>query len=204
MIMKTFAYVDGFNLYGGLMDKRYKIPDDNSEFPLRKYLWLHLHDFISSFLPKEYWLAQIKYFTAPIKRNPKKQERQQAFLKALSTLDNLSVILGKHISIGRKYSEKQTDVLMALHMYSDALNEDHKAIVLVSGDSDQVPTIDWIKSLDKGIEIHVVFPPYRVSKDLRSMADFHYRTKWKRLRKYQFPDPVVGKDFKVYKPLDWT
>jgi uncharacterized LabA/DUF88 family protein len=202
--MKTFAYVDGFNLYGGLMDKRYRVPGVSSQVPLRKYLWLKLDDFILSFLPKQYRLEQIKYFSAPIKGNPPKQYRQEAYLKALTTINNLSIILGKHILSGSRYSEKQTDVLMALHMYKDAQDSDHKALVLVSGDSDQVPTINWIRELNKGIEFHVIFPPFRVSKDLRGLADFHYRTKWRRLQKYQFTDPVIGQGFSVNKPKEWN
>jgi len=202
--VKTRVYIDGFNLYGGLMDKRYMIPGDTSVYPLRKYLWLKPDDFVHSFLPKNYSIEEIKYFTAPIKGNPAKQQRQEAYIKALKTIGNLKVILGKHIPIGNKYSEKQTDVLMALHMFTDAQVANHQAIVLVSGDSDQVPTIRWIKDLNKGIKIHVVFPPFRVSKDLLKLADHHYKIKWKRLRKFQFPDPVKGEGFEVSKPKEWV
>ena len=202
--MKAIAYIDGFNLYSGLMDKRYKIPGDPSSRPLRKYLWLKLDEFILSFLPKDHHLEEVKYFTAPIRGNPQKQYRQEAYLKALSTLDNLTVIQGKHIPIRSGFSEKQTDVLMALHMYSDALTKDHDALVLVTGDSDQVPTLKWIRTLGKGITLHVVFPPFRVSKDLITVADYTYRTKWKRLRQFQFSDPVIGDGFSVPKPIEWS
>jgi len=74
--MKVIAYIDGFNLYSGLMDKRYKIHGDPSSRPLRKFLWLKLDEFILSFLPKGYYLEEIKYFTAPIRGNPQKQHRQ--------------------------------------------------------------------------------------------------------------------------------
>lgn len=202
--MKTFAYIDGFNLYSGLMDKRYHIPGDPSNRPLRKYLWLKLDEFILSFLPKGHHLEEIKYFTTPIRGNPQKQYRQEAYLKALSTIENLTVIQGKHIPIGSRFSEKQTDVLMALHMYSDALEKDHSAVVLVTGDSDQVPTLKWIRELGKGIDLHVVFPPFRVSKDLLTVADYTYRTKWKRLRQFQFSDPVIRTGFSVSKPVEWS
>jgi uncharacterized LabA/DUF88 family protein len=202
--MQVIAYIDGFNLYSGLMDKRYQIPGDLSPCPLRKYLWLKIDDFILSFLPRNIRLDQIKYFTAPIRGNPKKQYRQEAYIKALETLTNLNVIQGKHIPTSRGFSEKQTDVLMALHMYSDALMRDHNVLVLVSGDSDQVPTLKWIRDLDKGIELHVIFPPFRVSKDLITVADFTYRTKWKRLRQFQFPDLVVGVGYSVQKPPEWS
>lgn len=93
---------------------------------------------------------------------------------------------------------------MALHMYSDALEKDHSAVVLVTGDSDQVPTLKWIRELGKGIDLHVVFPPFRVSKDLFTVANYTYRTKWKRLRQFQFSDPVIGTGFSVSKPVEWS
>jgi uncharacterized LabA/DUF88 family protein len=88
------------------------------------------------------------------------------------------------------------------HKYSDALNEDHEEIVLVSGDSDQAPAVDWILSLNMGIEIHGIIPSYSVSKDLRRMANILYHTNWKRLHKCQNPNPAKGEDFKVYKLID--
>ena len=57
--MKAIAYIDGFNLYSGLMDKRYKIQGDPSSRPLRKYLWLKLDEFILSFLPKGHHLEEV-------------------------------------------------------------------------------------------------------------------------------------------------
>ena len=201
---KTIAYIDGFNLYMGLMDERYTIFGDNSEYPLRKYLWLKLDDFLSSYLPSDFELSQIKYFTAPVKGDESKYARQELYLNALSTIDNLTIYLGKHIQGGRKFSEKQTDVKMALHMYRDALDGNCQSMILLSGDSDQVPTIQWIKSLNTDIDIHIVFPPFRVSHDLRELADYHHKIKWKRLRKFQFPDPIISGDTVIYKPSEWS
>ena len=62
----------------------------------------------------------------------------------------------------------------------------------------------WIRKLGKGIDLHVVFPPFRVSKDLLTVADYTYRTKWKRLRQFQFSDPVIGTGFSVSKPVEWA
>jgi hypothetical protein len=52
--------------------------------------------------------------------------------------------------------EKKTDVNIAVHMLSDAIAQVADAIVLISGDSDQEPTIQWIHQLEGGPTIRNV------------------------------------------------
>jgi hypothetical protein len=102
LMRKIYAYVDGYNLYHGMMDQSYMIPGDSSPTPLRKYLWLNLHTFILSFFPQYYSLERIHYFTAPVRDNPDSYERQKKYWKALKSLPNLKIHLGKHIPAGHK------------------------------------------------------------------------------------------------------
>lgn len=201
---KIYSYVDGYNLYHGMMDKNNSIPDDKSEFPLRKYLWLNLYSFILSYFQKYYTLEKIHYFTAPVRDNPSSLRRQEIYLKALESIPHLEIHMGKHVISGGKYSEKQTDVKIALQMYIDAINEDVDCIVLVSADSDQVPTIKKIIELNKGIEIRAIFPPSRKSDDLRKIIRICHKTKYKRLRAHQFPNSVSTDKFTVNKPKEWS
>jgi len=114
--------------------------------PLRKYLWLNLNTFICFFLPKEYDLVKIHYFTATVRDKPESKKRQQIYWKALETIPNLERHLGKHISDGHGgYIEKQSDVNLALQMYCDILEGKTNSIVLVTGDSDQVPRLKGFK-----------------------------------------------------------
>jgi hypothetical protein len=68
---KLYAYIDGFNLYKGMMDLKNNMPDYKPPPPvLKKYLWLNLDKFISSYFSKDYSLNHIYYFTSPFRDNP--------------------------------------------------------------------------------------------------------------------------------------
>jgi len=81
--MRTYVYVDGFNLYyGALRGTPYK--------------WLNLPTLCTLLLPG-YQVEKMKYFTAHIQARPDDPDqptRQQVYLRALSTLPNLEIILG--------------------------------------------------------------------------------------------------------------
>jgi len=160
-----------------------------------------------SFLSNEYQLEKLYYFTAPIRGDADAQIRLQAYWKALDSLCCVEIQKGKHIRDGNQYIEKQTDIKMALQMYEDALFvKDLQAIILLCADSDQIPTLKRIESVNKGIEIHLVFPPSRFSNDLLASIKpaYCYRTREKRLRAYQFPDRVVTPLFTVTRPVEWV
>ena len=174
--------------------------------PFRKYLWLNLHTFIYSFLPKEYDLVKIHYFTATVRDNPDSKKRQQLYWKALETIPHLERHLGRQISDGHGgYVEKQSDVNLALQMYCDALEEKSQSLVLVSGDSDQVPTIKRIHNLTKGIEFFAIFPPYRFSQDIADIIPRTYKVREPSLRANQFPDTIkIDNIPDIIKPLEWS
>ena len=203
----AYAYVDGYNLYHGMMDLDYKIPGDPSITPLRKYLWLDLNAYAVSYLPRGFNLEKIHYFTAPIRDNPDLLIRQEIYWKAIESIPNLQIHRGKHIKKGDSYTEKQTDVKMALQMYDDAINIPNlKLLVLISADSDQVPTIEKIDRLNKGIEFLAIFPPCRRSDDLMKLIGQHkcHKTKYKRLQLCQFPDIISTPTYTVSRPIEWS
>jgi uncharacterized LabA/DUF88 family protein len=142
------------------------------------------------------------------KKNSAKAKRQEDYLKALkSTLIIDPPYFGDIRRAGAKHSEKKTDVEIALHMYDDALNNDNYTILLLSGDSDQGPTINWIRGLEKDIDIFLLFPPFRVSKELRSIADRDFTIKKRTAAGHQFPDIVEyeekGVKYQVRRPALW-
>jgi hypothetical protein len=204
---KTIAYVDGFNLYHGLLDRHNISSVPCSERSFRKYLWLNLPGFMGSFLSKEYHLEKLYYFTAPIRGDADAHGRQVTYWKALESHSCVKIQKGKYIRNGDTYSEKQTDIKMALQMYEDAIFvQDLKAMILLCADSDQIPTLERINLLNKGIEIHLVFPPSRFSDDLLNSVKItaRYKTKERRLKAYQFPDKIITPLFTVTKPAAWV
>ena len=71
--MDTFVYVDGFNFYYGAMKGT-------------TYKWLDFMALFGRILPPHYDILRIKYFTARVSGlpdDPRKPDRQDAFLKAL-------------------------------------------------------------------------------------------------------------------------
>lgn len=81
---KTYVYIDGFNFYYGcIRDSPYR--------------WLDLLKFAQSMLPKND-VVRVKYFTAIVKpsvKDPSKVDRQRTFLRALATIPEIEVFLGR-------------------------------------------------------------------------------------------------------------
>ena len=61
----------------------------------------------------------------------------------------------------REYEEKQTDVQIALRMYRDAVHENVGRLILITADSDQVPTVQAIRSAKPSAIVTLAAPPGR-------------------------------------------
>ena len=174
--LNTIVYIDGFNLYFSLKNTKYKWL--NIESLVKKVLDSSLHNII-----------KIKYFTAvSIKRNS--AQKQDVYLRALSTLENVDIILGRHKKRqvkGRlikynqelnreyvanetvkilKFEEKETDVNIASHIVYDSCKENISSIVLLSNDTDLKTPLEIVKyKLKKKV---VIITP---TKSLESLED---------------------------------
>jgi uncharacterized LabA/DUF88 family protein len=147
--MRTNVYVDGFNLYyGSLRGKPCK--------------WLDLAALCRNVLAKHHVVNRIRYFTAltkPTPRDPDQHVRQQAYIRALRTIPNLTVHLGSFQSNVSKRplasggglveiidaKEKGSDVYLASYLLLDGFNKDYEAAVVVSNDSDLTEPIRLVR-----------------------------------------------------------
>jgi uncharacterized LabA/DUF88 family protein len=209
---RTIVYIDGFNLYFGLVEQGW-----------RRYLWLDLSKFATAILSGRQRLVKIKYFTSRISGPPEKQERQNAYLKAIKTLDDVQVIEGRYQSdrvVCRHCNvqiecpkcrvrwfannEKMTDVNIAVQMMSDSYRNQTDELLLVTGDADQRPAIERVGALF-GKPVHVCFPPKRKSYDLEKAATSCFWAPEEAYRKSQFPVVVdIPGGFTVTKPSTWN
>lgn len=183
--------------------------------------WLNLEK-LFHMLRKDDNIIDIKYFTALI-TGPKK-DNQEKYLLALETLPTVTTILGrfKMTSVRctnslcdftgdrhfNKPEEKRTDVNIAIHMVSDALQNKCDRIILVSGDSDLVPALNMIKLNFPEKEIIVYIPARNAVRgaavELRSSADKDKTLPNNLLSKSQLPNPVInGAGIKIEKPENW-
>ena len=213
--LRVIAYVDGFNLYFGLKDSKYK-----------RFYWLNLQDMVLKLLRKYQKLVLTKYFTARISGPEKgdssrlardleaKRCRQGTFLEALETLDEFVIFYGHYLReklnchecghIWNDHEEKMTDVNIATEMLSDAFENKFDTALLISADSDLVPTVNAIKRLFPEKQIITYFPPGRFSAQLKNVADQQFTIGRRTLAKSQFPDQVVKADGYVLKrPEQW-
>lgn len=226
--MHTHIYIDGFNLYYGLLRGT-------------PYKWIDLEKMCDQLLPKNK-VEKIYYFTAKVDARPEDPDqplRQQAFLNALATLPRVEIHLGNFMSsvvrqpvvdcdpmTGRtlringkpvlkrdadgnavlervlKSEEKGSDVNLAAYLLRDAYKKACDCAVIISNDSDLLTPIRMAKS-DCGLVIGLVPPRPKGSIELKSLADFKIDPRIHILASSQFPETVLTPAGTVTKPADW-
>jgi len=146
--------------------------------------WIDLVKLFEQFIGPEDTLEKVIYFTAsPL--NKEKSSRQSAFLNANKLIngDRFEVVRGKylektikcpncHYTIIRP-EEKKTDVNISIRMIADCVQNKTDVVVLVSGDSDLVPPIEFIQHNYPAKKIRVYFPPSISSANMQSNMRAH-------------------------------
>ena len=82
---KTLVYIDGYNLYYGLL----------KGLPASK--WLDLRTLVASMFKEEHEIVSIKYFTARVRTYPydiAAEERQKIYLQALAASGGVEIVEG--------------------------------------------------------------------------------------------------------------
>lgn len=144
---KLISFVDGFNLYYGLLR-------DNPDFK-----WLDLNKLIRMLFP-HYENCGVKYFSAKVTDDHKKAERQESYWKALEN-SGVKIIPGRlefrerecgvkecdfRVKKHRIPVEKMTDVNMALHITNDVKAKKPDAVCIISGDTDLIPALNMVRA----------------------------------------------------------
>jgi hypothetical protein len=200
---KAVVYIDGFNLYFGLIARGW-----------RKYLWLDLKKFAQSLLLPDQRLTQTKYFTSRISKPVSKQRRQAIFLDALGTLSDFSIYYGRYQAQIRTCescgfntlisNEKKTDVNVATELLIDAFQDRFDTAMIVTADADLTGPIVAIRKLFPEKPVLVAFPPERYSFELSNVASGAYQVGEEKFRTNLFPDKVVTKSgYVLQRPEAW-
>lgn len=208
---RSIVYVDGLNFYYGAVKGT-------------PHKWLNLEHYFTLIRQADDIIA-IKYFTAQIVGPTR--VNQEAFLGALSTLPHMQIFLGrfktKHIKcevqachlmpvesrMFDKPEEKRTDVNIAVTMIDDAYQDRCDQFVLVSGDSDLVPSVRMIRERFQDKKIIVYIPAARDTMrsgayELRSAAHVARSIPLNLLPRAQFPAQVPnGTGGFFNKPANW-
>lgn len=200
---RVAVYIDGYNLYFGLCDSGW-----------RKYLWLDLPALGAGLLKPGQRIVAVKYFTARVGSPEASVRRQGKYLDAVAARGGIEIVEGNFIynqdscdgchRTWQRREEKQTDVNIAVRMLCDAQDDLYDVAILISGDSDQVPAVNEIRTRHPDRKVIVASPPKRVSKDLNKSAAAWFVLGERNFARAQLPDCVQGKNgYALYRPAEW-
>jgi uncharacterized LabA/DUF88 family protein len=180
--------VDGFNLYHAL--------DQNPQY--RKYKWISLLRLAQCYVRTTDTIVSVNYFTAYATWNPLKVGRHKLFV-SIQEHEGVNVVLGefkrkdKHCQLCRKsymsYEEKQTDVNIALNLFTQAILNEFDHAIIISGDTDLLPAVRSVQSIFPSKQIGVVIPIGRSSEHFKKTANFHHKMKEAHLKSSLLNDP---------------
>ena len=202
---KVIVYVDGFNFYYGLKgDPKWK-----------RYYWLDIVKFFEKFMKPDQELIKVKYFSAR-PDNQEKNARQYAFFQANMENSRFQLILGKYLkkkitcfncgNIINTYEEKESDVRIATQIVSDSYEKNCDIAIVVSADSDMIPSVELAKQA--GQKVFIYFLPNHYSSNLAALANGHpiQLSKYEsRFRQSLLPDVVhlKEKNYDLSIPEKW-
>ena len=207
--MRTFVYVDGFNLYYGALKGT-------------SWKWLDLVVLFQKVLRQHHEILAIKYFTARVSATPADQFkplRQDVYLHALTNYrpqvelhfghflsHTVRAPLAQPVRDQRtaeviRTEEKGSDVNLAVHLLNDGWLDAYDCAVVVSNDSDVAEAMRLVRE-QRRKRIGLVTPGTgRPSHQLKKYADFARHIRPNALSLSQLPNPIPGTKFR--KPAAW-
>jgi uncharacterized LabA/DUF88 family protein len=206
--MRTYIYVDGFNLY-------------NRALKNTPHKWLDLKKLCEIELASYNQIEVIKYFTSPVKArtDPDQYIRQHTYLRALDTLGIVQVYYGKFLSKAIRRppvspppafvdvmstQEKGSDVNLASHLLYDGFRNAFEVAVVISNDTDLREPIR-LAVQEMGKVVGVMLPEPAASGGLTSVASFVRNITRARLAASQFPGVLYSRKGKpIRKPPIWS
>lgn len=216
--MRTFVYVDGFNLYYRALKGT-------------KHKWLDLLKLSELTLPAGAQVERINYYTARVsgKRDPDMPRRQQIYFSALKTLPCVKIHLGKFLvhevmmrfsdplefsppivtppdplpRFGKviKTEEKGSDVSLGAHLVRDAFLGAFEQAAIVTNDSDLAEPLRIVVE-EVGLPVILLATDKRPVESLARLAS-DVRHIDSVLAKAHFPDPVASSRGDIFKPAGW-
>lgn len=214
---KTIVYIDGFNLFYGLLQHK----------PNR---WLDLSKFANLLVGPQYEIVAVKYFTSKSRSYPidhQSELNQHYYWQALSTLPNVKIIEGfyqkskrlmpfykepckscpqvpNHLASVVKLEEKRSDVNIATELLMDAVTGAADAFTLITGDSDLAAPVQAVRyRLKKPI---AVFNPHVATcMELKRFASFYKNIDEDIPAQCQLPYNItLPAGMTIHAPSGWT
>jgi hypothetical protein len=213
-VRRVRVYVDGFNLYYGLLRKRPNLK------------WLNLRKVARMLFPRDQ-VDYVGYFTAAVDADYASPSatnlRQQTYWDALRTL-GVDIVQGRlerrekecrahqctHVG-ARTFSapvEKMTDVNIALRMVLDAQQHKPDAVCVISGDTDLLPAMRWLRENAQCMR-RAYIPCSEQDLGFRRVDDFGKNGWWTQrlkdevLQNCLLPDVIGEEPQPIRRPSSW-
>lgn len=218
--MRTVVYIDGYNLYYGLLRKT-------------TLKWLDLFAlFRDHVLDPEAELIQVRYYTAPVLGrmcdSPESPQRQRRYLQALRKMypEQIAIIEGKILATTPfqrlvkpiaeapdlqmvqvyDFNEKKTDVNLAADLIAGAWTGAYDQAVVCSNDTDLEAALATVRQYHPSIRLGVVAPipgddHRRISTDLSRHAHWSKPLSPVHLKNAQLPERIPHSA--LHKPDTW-
>ena len=203
-VQRVIAYIDGFNLYHGLIQAQ-----------LGSSRWLDLGAMSQSLLESNQQLELVRYFTTRVRDQPDKEKRQSTYIDALQARGGIEIDFGFFLkkrdvecrNCGHNwpnYEEKRTDVNIAVRLLDDAYDDRFDIALVISGDGDLVAAVESVRTRFPNKRLLVAFPPKRRSSDLGRAAHASFGILNRKIRGNRLPDPVVtAEGIELRAPVGW-
>ena len=207
--IRACVYIDGFNLYYRALRGT----------PFR---WLDIRKLAEMLLPR-YQIVQVRYITAIVVNRPSdptQAQRQQAYLRALQTVPDLTIHYGHFMAKTKRRplartpktgprmvgvldtEEKGSDVNLASYLLLDGFDDEYETAVVISNDSDLELPVRMARTR-LGKQVGVFDPSRRRSFQLHSAASWYRPLRRGPLSVSQFPDTLCDVNGPFTKPAGW-
>lgn len=218
--MKTIVYVDGYNLYYGLLRRS-------------AVKWLDLYRlFQENALGHDADVVEVRYYTAPVlgrmSDDPESSQRQRTYLQALRKMppNRVTIIEGKilaqtpvlrlvnplpdcpsltYVKV-HDFTEKKTDVNLAADLITGAWTGAYEQAVICSNDTDLEGALRAVKENRPAVRLGLVAPipsndSRKIAADLKQYADWSKILSSVHLEHSQLPDKIPGTALR--RPESW-
>lgn len=203
-VIRGAVYIDGFNLYHPLCDL-----GDN------RLKWLNLWSLSERILQdRQHSLVSVKYCTAFQKRDIEQLTRHKRYIAALEAV-GVETVHGHYLHADSKpcghcggvtthMNEKQTDINLALCLFSDAMLDKFDWAYLLSADSDQAATAKFLKEHFPNKKLVTVVPPSQpISDKVANYCDGKRKLNRDDIEKCRFPNFVKGAEGLIRCPREY-
>lgn len=193
---RAAVYIDGYNLY-------YPVHELGEPFLKWCDLW-RLSELICA--PKKLALHKVVFCTAVPQHDPEKRDFHNTFNNAIAAR-GVEILKGHHVYDEErgKYSEKQSDINVALSLIIDGLEDLFDWAFLISADSDQAATARFFKLKLPHKKFVVVAPPGRrpPQKSL-PYCDLHFSLSKQQIEACVMPPYVPGRKGLIRRPAGYA